>query len=296
MQSQFKAIIFTLVFSLLLLSCGPSQLFGPIITPSPTITNTSTLTPIPTATITSTPTITPKPPLEIDTDISSPENIPFLSWEYITSQQFVKDLIVMDERGLLPKIPDTAVFITTKDSIVYIPDEPPSTTDLQFTYSGFESLFLPAWPGPYAFNINRRPFVLAGIWSTEFSGEKIYTAVNKWENSDGTNGFLGYIFRPLPTFNLTDLLSGFDNSSYFTVGLYFNKEQKGCEKYNSYWEKQLPEFCAWYWENLEITLAPEIFRRWKKTGILSNETIGLNGETQYLLPLAPFSAKYIGPR
>ena len=42
MKNQPKAIVLSaLVFSLLLSGCGSGQLFGPTITPTPTITNTS---------------------------------------------------------------------------------------------------------------------------------------------------------------------------------------------------------------------------------------------------------------
>lgn len=58
---------YILMFSLLLSGCGPGQLFGPTITPTPTITNTQTPSPTttatlkPTATATITSTITPVP-------------------------------------------------------------------------------------------------------------------------------------------------------------------------------------------------------------------------------------------
>ncbi len=59
MKLIHKAIaISAIVFSLLLSGCGSGQLFGPTITPSPTITNTPTSTPTPTPTATFTPTAT----------------------------------------------------------------------------------------------------------------------------------------------------------------------------------------------------------------------------------------------
>lgn len=59
-------IICLIVGSLAISSCGPGQLLGPTLTPTPTNTPTSTATPLPTNTPTSTatslPTNTPKPP------------------------------------------------------------------------------------------------------------------------------------------------------------------------------------------------------------------------------------------
>lgn len=52
-----KPAVFLLIMSFLLSACGPGQLFGPTLTPTPTITPTSTPTLTPTAT--STPTLTP---------------------------------------------------------------------------------------------------------------------------------------------------------------------------------------------------------------------------------------------
>jgi hypothetical protein len=52
--------VFILIL-LLLTSCGPGQMFGPTITPSPTSTPTFTPTPTPTSTPTFTPTPTPTP-------------------------------------------------------------------------------------------------------------------------------------------------------------------------------------------------------------------------------------------
>ena len=62
LKMNFNRILFYIfTLSLFLSGCGPGQLFGPTITPSPTITNTPTptLTPTNTSTPTSTPTDTP---------------------------------------------------------------------------------------------------------------------------------------------------------------------------------------------------------------------------------------------
>lgn len=58
-----------LVFSIFLSSCGPGQLFGPTITPTPTSTSTPTLTPTNTLTLTPTNTLTP-------TSTNTPTNTP----------------------------------------------------------------------------------------------------------------------------------------------------------------------------------------------------------------------------
>ena len=64
-RQRFSHQLILFVISLLVSSCGPGQLFGPTITPSPTLTLTPTITPsptlTPTPTSTLTPTITPTP-------------------------------------------------------------------------------------------------------------------------------------------------------------------------------------------------------------------------------------------
>ncbi len=57
MKITMKFLIVLIAFSLIATSCGPGQLFGPTITPTPT----NTLTPTPTSTITPSPTSTPTP-------------------------------------------------------------------------------------------------------------------------------------------------------------------------------------------------------------------------------------------
>ncbi len=64
MNTNSKAVaICVLAFSLALSGCGPGQLFGPTVTPTPAITSTPTLTPTATATLTptATATLTPTP-------------------------------------------------------------------------------------------------------------------------------------------------------------------------------------------------------------------------------------------
>ena len=58
---QFLILVISLIFSLMLVACGPGQLFGPTTTPTPTSTLTPTLTPsiTPTPTATYTPSPTP---------------------------------------------------------------------------------------------------------------------------------------------------------------------------------------------------------------------------------------------
>jgi len=64
-RQRLSRQLILVVISLLVSSCGPGQLFGPTITPSPTATLTPTITPSPTLTrtptSTPTPTITPTP-------------------------------------------------------------------------------------------------------------------------------------------------------------------------------------------------------------------------------------------
>jgi hypothetical protein len=56
-----KFIVLVFVFSIVLSSCGPGQLFGPTATQTPTATSTVTITPTTTSTLTPSPTITPTP-------------------------------------------------------------------------------------------------------------------------------------------------------------------------------------------------------------------------------------------
>ena len=56
-----KKLTFVLIFCLLITACGPGEMFGPTLTPTPTQTSTPTLTPTPLPTSTSTPSATPSP-------------------------------------------------------------------------------------------------------------------------------------------------------------------------------------------------------------------------------------------
>jgi hypothetical protein len=72
MKKRIRPLVACILISLFLSACGPGQLFGPTITPSPTATltptptDTPTPTPVPTSTLTPTPspipTITSLPP------------------------------------------------------------------------------------------------------------------------------------------------------------------------------------------------------------------------------------------
>ena len=74
-------LISAILIGLLSTGCGPGQLFGPTITPSPTPTLTPTLTPTitpsPTATLTPTATATPTPSCSIDDGKWSGQGISF---------------------------------------------------------------------------------------------------------------------------------------------------------------------------------------------------------------------------
>jgi len=78
MNEKRVTIVVCLIFllgtvSLSLTGCGPGQLFGPTVTPSPTLTSTPTITPKPTLT----PTITPSPtPTFTPTITPTPTAIP----------------------------------------------------------------------------------------------------------------------------------------------------------------------------------------------------------------------------
>ena len=61
MKHNFQKHIWWFLICFLISACGPGQLFGPTITPSPTSTLTPTPTLTPTSTPTSTPTETPTP-------------------------------------------------------------------------------------------------------------------------------------------------------------------------------------------------------------------------------------------
>ena len=100
MKTKSKSIIICiLILGLLVSGCGPGQVFGPTITPSPTITakstptftptssSTITLTPMPTNTPTLTPTLTPTPRIPL-----SGENIK--QWQIIQTLGGVSGVVI----------------------------------------------------------------------------------------------------------------------------------------------------------------------------------------------------------
>ena len=62
-RKRTTLVISCLALSLIISGCGPGQLLGPTLTPTPTSTATPTLTPTPTLTLTPTPTLTLTPTL-----------------------------------------------------------------------------------------------------------------------------------------------------------------------------------------------------------------------------------------
>lgn len=275
--SLLSIIILCFLFSS---SCSSSFATPFISTPTLTITLSPTTTNTPTITPTSTP-IRLQTDLPIVTDLSDPEKIPYLSWDYINSPDFIKTIISMDDRGLLEEMPET---VKPVDHIVYRYDE----TTLMIKNNGFDTLFMPDWPGPYSF-INQRPWVLIGIWKTTFDNIEIFVYIDKWKNKDGTFGFLGYIVdNGLNMINLSDLQKYSKDTTKILLGRYFvkneTKKQYDCDDYSK--RIGFSTFCEWYFDHPEIVLAPDIFNNWQETGILTN-MMSANEERVYFLPLMP---------
>lgn len=134
-----------LILALSISSCGPGELFGPTITPSPTLTFTPTLTPTPTSTLTPTPkpTFTPSrtpipgigSPIIID-DASIQIKSATLGIEpptgyYLRSSSHVllsvdfsisgdiayKDLVIIDENGYESSLEILTIAITSSGDV-----------------------------------------------------------------------------------------------------------------------------------------------------------------------------------
>jgi hypothetical protein len=298
-----RAISLLVFLAVFITSCSPrtSRSSTPM-PPAVTLVSTFTSTPNPTETSTfvstdilaptKIATETPPPPLEIVID-TNPEKLPSLTWEYATSEQFIKDLIEMDKRGLLPDVPDTAIPLSSENPIVYIPD---STLDSSFIKKyGWGSLFTISKTYPYK-TLENRPWVTVGVWSTKFDGAPGFVFVNKWRNPDGTHGFLGYFSPSRRSTNLSDelnntILYNKDIQSLLT-GLYMTG-LNGCNNWASYYTIGTSTFCNWYLDHSVMTLAPEVFRNWAKTGILKNTITGKDGQEKFSLPFAPVGFRSI---
>jgi len=288
-----KKILVFAMMSILLSNCTlfNAPIFSPA-TNTATLTLTPTSSPTPKPTSTSTP--TQIPPLQIALDYTNPKKIPFITWDYLTSPKFVDDLYFMEKWGMLAKIPNTAIPVTEKDTIVYMPDDHPDTAVAK--KYGIDYLMNEAWPAPYG-KLENRPWMVIGIWKTDFNGDTLDIIVLKWKNWDESHGFIGYITA---LSQLEDAQSRFTDNFYNPnikpeVGAYFNKmsPKYGCGYYFSSL-KAVKEFCGWYFENPNYTLAPQIFRNWKKTGLLQNEITDSNGAKIHFLPLIPFMRSRFG--
>ncbi len=234
---------------------------------------------------------------EIVWDLSNPEIFPTKSFEYLTSTEFAQWVLDQEAAGNFPEVPDTATPI--KSIKLFNP------YDLFLNEYGVISIYTIVDGYKYKDHLEKLPFILAGIWETEYRGEHAFLVLKKWLNSDGTSGFEGFIYKQLDTnpklIPLELNFFGFNNPSRFPVGVYFSnkfgiedaKDYKGCGGYYiiTYDGKADSAFCDWYFNNPKLVYNQEFYNRWSSTGNLSNYYTE-SGQKVPFIPIAPITANW----
>lgn len=262
---------------------------------SPIASPTTSSTESPTATGVATETLTP---LEISQDLEHAENLPFKSFEYLSSTEFAQWVEGKDKTGAFPKFPDTAKPVSS----MYITMNPRAIehggSDVMFTFS-LKDDDANGYNEP-----KNRPVILAGAWNTEYKGEKAIFILTEWLNKDGTHGFWGYIFKPSvsPPFatkehvSEEDFVKGLMGNDPLSIasGLYM-KDENVCKRALANFDgNPNSTYCDWIFANTKISYPKSTIQHWGSTGILTN-TIRSGGKDIPFIPITiPTLASIVG--
>lgn len=219
--------------------------------------------------------------LKIVTDLEKPEEFPRIEFEELRSEGFVEKLISMDERGLLPKVPEG---VRPFENISFHYGEPTGKIH-------YGQLFGPDWPYKYSI-ITNRSWVVVGFWNTQINGVDTNVPVLKFKNKDNSYGYLGIVVSadidlqpPIqPWWGGMSAMK--ETTDYIPSGLYF-EDDYGVERFESYsYGKSL--YGHWFLENQDEFVASGIFQRWETNGVLNNKDEG----GRLYLPLIPCARRY----
>lgn len=234
MNTQSKTLaVYAILFNLLLSGCGAGQVFGPTVTPTPTITFTPTLTPTATATFTPSATSTPTatftptatPTREIPQfKICSPEDFrdcpidvedifdgDYLNWLYTLSKQFdpksIKNVALENFSNMIRYNTATVPNFTKKGTEPFRRD----VTAGHITYLGHDYIVMPI----EYFDINhpdKNQWVITvhPLYNDthDFSDTEVKARLNTWRNKMNitvilTNNIPGFCSRPDPLVSMT---------------------------------------------------------------------------------------------
>jgi len=236
---------------------------------------------------------------EIVWDFKDPEVLPTKSFEYLTSTEFAQQVLDWETQGRFPEVPETAVPIKTIE--IHL------DTDAKFLREfGFVPIYgfseQPSKPVGYRGNLEKVPYVLAGVWKTQYQGESAFFILKKWRNLDNSAGFEGFIYKTKSTnpkaitWELIDY--GFGNENRSSQGMYFlngtatvgiNGFTNGCRSYFNNRGNPDSVFCKWYYDNPDLVFNKEFYYRWQRTGILSNY-ITENNQKVPFIPISPLTS------
>jgi len=279
-------------------AAGPTATVIAIPTETPTATATATATPTPTETP------TPETP-EIVWNFKDPEVLPTKPFEYLTSTEFAQQVLDWEAAGKFPQVPDTAVPVKTIEILL-------DTEIASLNKYGFKAIYgfpeQSSNPVGYKLHLEKVPYILAGVWKTEYQGESAFFILKKWRNLDNSAGFEGYIYKTQSTnpkaitWELIDY--GFGNENRYPTGKYFlngtassgyNGFTNGCRLYFSQSGNPDSAFCGWYYDNPDLVFNKELYYRWQRTGILSN-FITKDGQKVPFIPISPLTSLIFTPK
>jgi hypothetical protein len=267
----------------------PTNTSLPTETPTPAETATAT------ETVTATATVAAQVP-EIVWDLKDPEEFPTADFEYLTSTEFAQQVLEWEDQGRFPEVPDTAVPFQGID-VLYGVD------DWILEKYGFRPIYnlsmVEVKSQTYQNHPEKVPYILAGVWKTEYQNEKFYFIVKKWLNKNNSAGFEAFIYKsrssnPQAIKWELNTLWGFGSNTLISTGTYIKSGavvsklgSNGCEAYfqlNGGNPKST--LCNWYFDNPDLVNNEEFYNKWEKSGIISN-FITVNGQRTPFIPISP---------
>lgn len=223
-------------------------------------------------------------------DISNPENFRQISWEELTSPQYLAGLERKLKAGELPKISPEAVTLKT-DFINLKYDDTEQSKMLQ--HYGVEHIFSLSNEAQL-FQQEQRPYVLVDAVKTELFGVKLLVGVNLWETPGG------YLFTAhfVPDTNATrEALNGYFGTGgydgeYPTGGFFIKQSAEGDGVLRALkgWEAtgDHQAFSDYYYAHPEIFLPNSVYQAMLNEGDRSSVV------NKGILPISPAYSNPIG--
>ena len=282
---------FFVLFALLFAACSTPPTPAPTVDviPSATLTilpptETPAATPIPTpALLEGGMSVEQLTPYIFSKDLlDHPEKIAKMSFEELTSEEFVKGALNMLQQGKLPVPPDTAV---PMHHVVL-------GNPLDIDGSGVGGYFFPDSPSSYI-DSKHLPYVPSLLIETEIQGVRAYLGILVFVNSDKSYGLFGDVILPRSKVGLVDMLKSsltLNADGRYYVGSLHKDIQLCRQYYEKYYDLlgKSTAFCEWAIRNQNGDIfINELMQVWANSdgGKLQNMIV-VNNSKKYVLPIS----------